>query len=139
MSPNEDKNSPRQARLAQKQIVSTRLSETTRFIAFGIVAWVFAVQSSDAAFSKSYVESYELWLNFAGVLGVVTIASDYFQYLCAYWSVQNALKRSTEDYKFNKNHPAYFFQNAFFGLKQISAGLGAAIVSVTFAIHVVLN
>ncbi|MCZ0814374.1 hypothetical protein N5A93_19335 [Roseovarius sp. EGI FJ00037] len=30
-------------RLEQKTIVTSRLSETTRFVAFGIVAWVFAV------------------------------------------------------------------------------------------------
>lgn len=139
MSSDKEAEDPRKARLAQKQLVSTRLSETTRFIAFGIVAWVFAVQSSDAEFSQAYVGNYEVWLNIAGVLGVITIASDYFQYLCAYWSVQNALTRKEQKFQFNKNHPAYLFQNVFFGLKQVAAGFGAAIVSITFAIHVVLQ
>lgn len=126
-------------RLEQKGVVTSRLSETTRFVAFGIVAWVFAVQASDAEFSTSYVSSYEIWVNLAGVLAVISIASDYFQYLSAYLSVKHALTRKNEGYKYNKNHPSYFFQLCFFALKQISVGTGALIVVVTFSLHVVLQ
>lgn len=132
-------NEARTQRLEQKGAVTTRLSETTRFVAFGIIAWVFAVQASDAEFSKSYVTAYEIWINLAGVLAVVAIASDYFQYLSAYFSVKHALTRKDEGYKYNKNHPAYFFQLFFFVVKQIAVGAGALMVVATFSLHVILR
>ena len=137
---NEDEISEARAdRLEQKSLVTTRLSETTRFVAFGIIAWVFAVQSSDAAFSTSYITTYEIWVNAAGALAIVSIASDYFQYLSAYFSVKHALTRKKEGYKYNKNHPAYFLQLLFFVTKQIAVGVGAIIVALTFTLHVILH
>jgi len=111
-------------RLEQKSIVTSRLSETTRVVAFGIVAWVFAVQASDAEFSKTYIQTHEIWINTAGALAVISIASDYFQYICAYLSVKHALKRKEQGYKFNRNHPAYFLQTTFFIIKQVTVGPG---------------
>ncbi|WP_157937674.1 hypothetical protein [Oceaniglobus roseus] len=133
----EEKHEARKQRLEQKSAVTMRLSETTRFVAFGIIAWVFAVQSSDAEFSKSYISEYEIWVNAAGVLAIFSIASDYFQYLSAYVSVKHALTRKGEGYQYNKNHPAYLLQLTFFIIKQIAVGLGAVIVALTFTIHVV--
>ena len=114
-----EKKAAHKERLEQKTVVTSRLSETTRFVAFGIVAWVFAVQASDAEFSKTYIQAHEIWINTAGALAVISIASDYFQYLCAYLSVKHALKRKEQDYKFNRNHPAYFLPN---GLLHHQAG-----------------
>ncbi|MDE9451013.1 hypothetical protein J3R80_11105 [Aliiroseovarius sp. Z3] len=106
-----EKKAAHKERLEQKTVVTSRLSETTRFVAFGIVAWVFAVQASDAKFSKTYIQAHEIWINTAGALAVISIASDYFQYLCAYLSVKHALNRREQGYKFSRNHPAYFFAN----------------------------
>ena len=133
----EEKHIARKQRLEQKSAVTMRLSETTRFVAFGIIAWVFAVQSSDAEFSKSYISGYEIWVNAAGVLAIFSIASDYFQYLSAYFSVKHALTRKSEGYQYNKNHAAYLLQLTFFIIKQIAVGLGAVIVVLTFTIHVI--
>ncbi|WP_421982474.1 hypothetical protein [Roseibium sp.] len=129
----------RKKRLEQKSVVTTRLSETTRFVAFGIIAWVFAVQSSDAEFSKSYVSTYELWINAAGVLAIVAITFDYFQYLCAYFSVNHALSRKSQGYRYNRNHPAYLLQSVCFILKQVFVAFAAVIVATTFTIHVILS
>ncbi|WP_152615863.1 hypothetical protein [Leisingera sp. ANG-M1] len=126
-------------RLEQKSIVSSRLSETTRFVAFGIVAWVFAIQTSGADFSKSYISAYEFWINSAGALAVISISCDYFQYLCAYFSVNHALTRRDSDYKYNKNHPAYLLQTLFFIIKQIAVGVAAITTAATFALHIFLN
>lgn len=123
-------------RLEQKTVVTSRLSETTRFIAFGIVAWVFAIHASSAEFSVNYIQAYGLWINTAGVLAVVSIASDYFQYLCAYFSVKHALLRADHNYKYNKNHLAYLLQIAFFIIKQFAVATGAAAITVTFALYV---
>lgn len=128
-----------QERLEQKAAVTGRLSETTRFVGFGIIAWVFAVQSSDAAFSKSYVTQYEVWLNSAGVLALLSIVCDYFQYLCAYMSVKHALGRREKGYKYDRNHAAYLLQSICFVVKQIAVGLGAITVILTFALHVILH
>jgi len=134
-----EKTAAHKERLEQKTVVTSRLSETTRFVAFGIVAWVFAVQASDAEFSKTYIQAYEIWINTTGALAVISIASDYFQYLCAYLSVKHALSRKGQGYKFNRNHPAYFLQTAFFIVKQVAVGLGAIAIATTFALHIFLN
>ena len=135
----DDRDEAYQKRLEQKTTVTSRLSESTRFVAFGIVAWVFAVQASDASFSKSYVLSYEGWINLAGALAVLSIACDYLQYLCAYFSVEHALKRKDQAYKFNRRHPSYLLQNLFFWIKQLSVGAGAVQVAVTFTVHALTN
>lgn len=126
-------------RLDQKAVVTGRLSETTRFVGFGIIAWVFAVQSSDAEFSKSYVEQYEVFLNGAGILALLSIACDYFQYLSAYISVRHALTRRDKGYKYDRNHASYLLQNVCFVIKQVAVGLGAVTVIVTFALHIILH
>lgn len=125
-------------RLEQKSVVTSRLSETSRFLAFGVIAWVFAVQSSDAKFSISYVAAFEVWVNVAGALAVVSIACDYFQYLSAYFSVKHALTRKEYAYRYNKNHPAYLLQFLFFVVKQVTVGISAFMVASTFALHIIL-
>ena len=134
-----DNKAAQKERLKQKTVVTSRLSETTRFVAFGIVAWVFAGHDSDADFSTNYIEAYKIWINMAGALAVIAIACDYFQYLSAYLSVKHALTRKQQNYMFNKNHPAYYFQTLCFIIKQVAVGLGAITVTSTFTLHILCN
>lgn len=133
------KSSAREARLAHKSVVTARISETSRLVGFGIVAWVFAIHTSETEFAKSYISSYEVWVNIAGFLGMLAIVSDYLQYLSAYSSVKHALKREDKDYAFDRNHLGYFLQSVFFGAKQVCAVVGSLLVVSTFGLAVVFN
>ncbi|MFT6459912.1 hypothetical protein [Pseudophaeobacter arcticus] len=132
-------NSERKARVAHKVAVTSRISETSRFVGFGIVAWVFAVHTSDAVFATKYIASYELWVNVAGFLGMLAIVFDYLQYLCAYLSVKHSLTRKDNFFQFDKNHPSYLLQSVFFGAKQVCAIVSSIIISITFGMSVVLD
>jgi|SRR6056297_1370553 len=134
----EKKAKQRQLRLDQKSAVTSRISETSRLVGFGIVAWVFAIHTSQTSFAVSYVSSYKLWINIAGFGGMLTIVFDYLQYLCAYSSVNHSLTRSDQDYSYNKNHAGYVFQNIFFVGKQVCAVAASLIVVVTFGLSVIL-
>lgn len=133
------KKSIREARIAHKSVVTARISETSRLVGFGIVAWVFAIHTSETKFAQNYILNYETWVNMAGFLGMLAIVSDYLQYLCAYSSVKHALKREGKNYAFDKNHFGYFLQNVFFGTKQICAVVGSLLVVTTFGLAVIVN
>lgn len=131
--------STREARIAHKSVVTARISETSRLVGFGIVAWVFAIHTSETGFAKDYISSYEIWVNIAGFLGMLAIVLDYLQYLCAYSSVQHALKRKEKNYSFDPNHLGYFLQRVFFGAKQVCAVVGSLLVVTTFGLAVIIN
>ena len=133
------KSSTREARIAHKSVVTARISETSRLVGFGIVAWVFAIHTSETKFAKDYISSYEIWVNIAGILGMLAIVSDYLQYLCAYSSVKHALKREEKDYAFDRSHLGYFLQGVFFGTKQVCAVVGSLLVVTTFGLAVIIN
>ncbi|MEL6841507.1 MAG: hypothetical protein AAFP85_19685, partial [Pseudomonadota bacterium] len=59
-------NKARAERLEQKNIITSRLSETTRFVAFGVAAWVVTIHSSDKEFANGLIDNFEIWINFAG-------------------------------------------------------------------------
>jgi hypothetical protein len=127
----------RQLRLDQKSAVTSRISETSRLVGFGVVAWVFAIHTSQTDFAVRYISTYKFWINIAGFFGMLTIVFDYMQYLCAYFSVNHSLTRSEHNYSYNKNHAGYVFQNVFFVAKQVFAVLASLLVVVTFGLSVV--
>lgn len=129
----------RKQRLAQKAVVSARISETSRLVGFGIVAWVFAVHTSETSFAADYVRSFRFCINLAGILGMLAIAFDYWQYLCAYSSVQHALTREDNDYKYDESHIGYVFQNVFYVAKQVCAVLGSLAIVITFGVFVIFG
>ena len=129
----------KQLRLDHKIAVTARISETSRFVGFGIVAWLFAVNTSESSFAAGYVESYKFWLNVAGIAGFLTIVADYLQYLAAYFSVNRALEREHDNYKFDHKHFAYLAQRFLFWAKQAFAVVGSVLVSITFALNSILH
>lgn len=129
----------RKQRLEQKAAVTARISETSRLVGFGIVAWVFAVHTSETSFAKDYIGSFGFWVNCAGFLGMVAIIFDYLQYLCAYFSVSHALTRKDHSYQYNRNHIGYLLQNFFFFTKQVCAIVASLTVVITFGLSVVFG
>jgi len=123
-------------RLEHKDTVTGRLSESTRYLAFGIVAWVFALHASDSQFSSDLVETYKPTLGIAAFFAASAITLDYFQYLSAYVSVRHAISRPEQEYKYDKRYLAYRIQNFCFIVKQVLVGLSSIIVTTVFALQV---
>lgn len=120
-------------RIDLKTDVTARISETSRFVGVGIVAWVFAQHASGEAFAVDYLANYGAVVRFAGVLGVLVILFDYLQYIAAYASVRAALKNEEDNYAYNDSSLAMRAQTFFFWAKQFAAVFAAMIIVVTFA------
>ena len=121
------------ARIDFKTDVTSRISETSRFVGVGIVAWVFAQHASGEAFSVGYLANYGPVVRFAGVLGVLVILFDYLQYIAAYASVSAAIKNHENKYAYRSGSFAMRAQTLFFWAKQFAAVVAALIIVVTFA------
>lgn len=120
-------------RIDRKTEVTTRISETSRFVGVGIVAWVFAQHASGEGFARDYLSNYGAIVRFAGVLGVLVIVFDYLQYIAAYFSVSAALRNAEHNYAYDASSLAMRAQKLFFWAKQIAAVVAAMIIVVTFA------
>ena len=118
----------RRQRLGDKRETSGRIGETTRFIAFGIIALVFTIHGSDSVIATGIIARHEAWLNAAGLAACLSVLSDYLQYVCGYFSVDHALKRHENDYHYDRTTWVYRGRVLFFWAKQGLAFSGAAII-----------
>ena len=123
-------------RIDLKTDVTARISETSRFVGVGIVAWVFAQHASGEAFAVNYLANYGPVVRFAGVLGVLVILFDYLQYIAAYASVSTALKNVENNYAYRDSSLARRAQKFFFWVKQFAAVIAAMIIVATFALSI---
>jgi hypothetical protein len=114
--------------LEQKASVSSRISDLSRYIGFGLVAVVYTILTAKpGALSESYSQYSDLLL-LAGLLGVITILFDYLQFLSGYFSVSQALKNQKGAYRYPDNTVAYKFRNVAFWLKQITTFAGTVLL-----------
>ncbi len=128
-----------QRRVELEEKLTTRISETSRYIGFGVVAWIFAVHTSSSPFATLYVKNYGFFVGLAGVAGLLTILFDYLQYIFGYRSVGIAMDNRSNNYQFEEGSAAYVLQKLTWAAKQWTAGAGAIIISVTFGMHIVLR
>lgn len=133
MSESNDKQDRKLSRISHKTEVTARISETSRFVGVGIVAWVFAQHASGEAFAVNYLSNYGAVVRFAGVLGVLVILFDYLQYIAAYASVRAALKNEGNDYAYDDRSLSMRMQMIFFWAKQFAAVVAAMIIVISFA------
>ncbi|MEM7670291.1 MAG: hypothetical protein AAF317_14320 [Pseudomonadota bacterium] len=118
-------------RIEEKGNVSNRISETVRFIGFGLVAAFYTIQSTDNESLRSVPDDFFYLFVSIGIFGVATIVFDYLQYLAGYFSVNDALKREADEFAYDVTTSAYRLRTRFFWAKQVSAGLGALALSIT--------
>lgn len=124
-------------RFSDKKEVSGRIGETSRFISFGLVALVFTIHGSENNLSANIVLHSKFLLNIAGLVGCLSIVSDYLQYLCGYLSVNEALARRSDGYSYNPDSLLYKGRRWFFWAKQILALSGAVIVVILFSLELI--
>ena len=120
--------------LEEKRHVSSKISETSRYIGFGLVAVVYAVLTSDSAFMEAIAAEHHSELLIAATLGGLTVVLDYLQFIGGYISVNAALNNVAGDYRYNKKAFFYRLRVASFWMKQITALAG----SIIFCIEIVV-
>lgn len=112
--------------LDEKRNVTGRISETCRYVGFGLLVVYYAIQSGDSAFEERLRLDHSPLIYLVGACGVFSIAFDYLQYFFAARSVDEAYRRPTAD--FDPHSVAYKARQVFFYLKQIVAVLGASLL-----------
>lgn len=128
----------RKDRLSDKREMSGRIGETSRYIAFGLIALVLAVHGSNSPFLVEIREAYPVLLNLCGLAGCFAILADYLQYLCGYFSANHAISRQSEGYTYNRRTFAYQGRQVFFWLKQVLAFVGSLAIVAMIA-HALLT
>lgn len=116
------------SRLSDKKTVSMQMSETIRFISYGVVALSFTIHSVSSPLAEQLLKQNETLVNLAALAAMIAIMADYCQYLAGYLSVNEALRRENEEFTYNPRSACYFFRSKLFWAKQIFGFLAAAIM-----------
>lgn len=104
---------------------SSRISETSRFVGFGLLAIFYAIKvdSSDSLAADDFL------VTLLGVFGAASVLLDYLQYVFGYLMVRSA-QRNPPDHSYGDGAAGRFFalKSWAFYIKQIAAILGSVIV-----------
>lgn len=109
----------RQRVIDHKTHVSGKISDMCRYIGFGVIAVAWMTLNSSADFSVSLASEFQMELTISAIFGILTVAFDYLQFLCGYFSVNDALKSKDNDY--DSSSLPYKFRSHFFWAKQFTA------------------
>lgn len=105
---------------------SARISETSRFVGFGLLAIFYAVKVGPT----DSLTSNDCLVTFAGTFGALAVLFDYLQYVSGYAMARSA-RRNPPDYAYGSGlwgATLFAAKSWFFVLKQIAAVLGSIIV-----------
>jgi hypothetical protein len=86
----------RAIRLEEKKILTGRISETSRYISFGILALYYTLRTAKDDFSTAIVVSARGMLTVMALCASLAIIFDYLHYFFAVRSVDNALNERTD-------------------------------------------
>jgi len=113
----------------EKDFVTGRISETCRYIGYGLLAIFYTLHSSENAFAKALLEKNSSLLYIMAVSGTAAIVFDYLQYLFGNLAAEQALRETgANQYLYNKKWISYRGRNFCFVLKQITALVGSAVL-----------
>lgn len=124
----------RAAVLEQKQFVTGRISETVRYIGFGILAIFYAVVSADGQFGQSIARDMQLELKLMAIFGVIAVLVDYLQYIFGDRAVERAILGEGEgQYRYDKKWFVYRARTACYWFKQLAALAGCILLLMILA------
>jgi hypothetical protein len=108
----------RKKRLEDKAIVTARISETCRYVSFGILAAFYTLHTGTDKFSTNMISQSGVVLDVMALGALLSLICDYLQYYFASKSVQNALD-NREDQLFDQERYDYRLRQFFYHAKQI--------------------
>ena len=117
--------------LDEKKNVTGKISETCRYVGFGLLAIYYSFKVGDASLKE--IEAQHFWfVVLVGALGFFVILFDYLQFFFAEKSVKAAL--NSQDFLYNPESCSYKARNMFFQLKQYTVMAGVAALALLFFI-----
>lgn len=108
-----------------KDFTSGRISESARYVGFGLAALTVAFLTSDASFPKKLIVQSGQYILFASALGCLTILFDYLHYVTGYLASEQAAQNRSGDFGYVTDSTYYRARLWFFVAKQITAVVGA--------------
>jgi hypothetical protein len=111
--------------LEEKRLVTGRISETTRYIGFGLLAAFYGIVSSSDPFPKGLMSSQPVALKLMASSGFLAVFLDYLQYVSGRIAVQAALDRPDKPFQYNKRWLSYRVRRVCFVAKQGAALAGS--------------
>jgi hypothetical protein len=120
--------SDRAAVMERRKEVSARVSETTRFIGFGLLAIFYAMISDSDAFFVDMRVRWPLLLRLIALSGALAVLLDYLHYVFAYLSADRALERTDAPDQFGQEWLTYRLETWCFWAKQAAATVGCGLL-----------
>lgn len=120
------------ARRSEIVEITSRISETSRLIGFGLIALSFSIHGSESGILIDVRVNSEILVNVFGTIGFLVILFDYSQYLFALMATQRALSRHENDYSFDRRWISYKLWRSCFWIKQILCLLGVVLSMYSF-------
>jgi hypothetical protein len=105
-----------------------RVSETTRYIGFGLLAIFYAMIHGTEPFFFQMRSTWPLALRLMALCGAVTILVDYLHYVFSYIAADRALDRKDKPNLYDPEWIAYRLATYFFWAKQVAALAGCGLL-----------
>ncbi len=119
----------RKKRLEEKATVTARISETCRYVSFGILAAFYTLHTAANDYSKNMTSQSGFILEVMALGALLSVICDYLQYYFASKSVQHALDER-EDQLYDPERYDYKLREFFYYAKQVSMFAAAILLLV---------
>lgn len=120
--------------LEEKRHVSSKISDLSRYIGFGLVAVAYAILTSSSADIASLYGERRFLVLLAAAFGTLAVILDYVQFLSGYLAVQAALKNKVGEFEYDDSSFSYKLRSGAFWGKQFASLAGASIFAVALGI-----
>lgn len=122
--------------LIEKASVTGKISDTCRFVGFGLLAVFYTITVDHKSPTSSFEALPQCLVLAIGLFGGFAIFFDYLQYLCGFLAVEHALTRELS-YDYDKSRWHYRGRVIFYYAKQFAVGMGvlsliAAVLLISF-------
>jgi len=118
----------RRAIMDRRKDVTGRVSETTRYIGFGLLATAYAMISGSDSFFVGMRTDWPDLLKLMALCGALAILFDYLHYVLAYITTDHALDRKDEPNSYDERSLSYRLEHVCFWSKQAAALAGCAVL-----------
>ena len=118
----------RNAIMDRRTAVTGRVSETTRYIGFGLLAVAYAMISGSDEFFVGMRTDWPGLIKAMALCGALAIVFDYLHYVLGYVTTDYALDRKDERNSYDEKSISYRLEHVCFWAKQVAALAGCVVL-----------
>lgn len=114
--------------MERRTAATTQVSETARFVGFGLLAIAYAMVSDSGAFFVGMRTHHATMVRYLALAGSLAVLADYLHYVFGYLTTQQALDRQDKPNAYNSLWLTYRLEIVCFWVKQAAAITGCVIL-----------